>query len=139
MRVRKKVVSLHKQYDTTIMEQQKYAYPVGDFLSGFSEDDKNPCDYELECQRMVIRGVEFFDKHPELHAWINTNKPDVFHAKLKPLIDYICHDDNLVGKEQFGQTGAMVGHSVKHAFFAKMMGWESYIKEMTSNDDEPAE
>jgi hypothetical protein len=116
-----------------------YAYPVGDFLSGFSEDDKNPCDYELECQRMVIRGVEFFDKHTELHSWIRTNKPNVFHAKLKPLIDYMCINPEAKEDEDIGQTGAMVGQAVKHAFQAKIMGLETYIKEITSNNDEHAE
>ena len=45
------------------METKKYVYPIGDFISGFSTDENNPCDYELECQRMVIRGVEYLDKN----------------------------------------------------------------------------
>ena len=45
--------------------ESKYKYPVGDFLSGFSEDQSNPCDYELECQRMVIRGVEYLDDNQD--------------------------------------------------------------------------
>lgn len=113
-----------------------YAYPVGDFLSGFSEDDKNPCDYELECQRMVIRGVEYFDKHPDLHEFIRKSKCDVFHAKLKSLIDHMCNNPEVKEDEQGGQTGAMVTHTVYHAYHAKKLGWEEYIKQLTAKDDE---
>ena len=111
-----------------------YQYPIGDFLSGFSDDEKNPCEYELECQRMVIRGVQFFDKNPELHEWITKNKPHAFHAKLKPIIDYMCQNPDLKeGEEAFGQTGAMVGHTISHAYQAKKMGWDEYIKRLTTD------
>jgi hypothetical protein len=32
----------------------KYSYPKGDFLSGFSEDESNPCDYELEVTKKRV-------------------------------------------------------------------------------------
>jgi hypothetical protein len=116
---------------------KNYAYPVGDFLSGFSEDEKNPCDYELECQRMVIRGVEYFDNHPDLHEWISLNSVNAFHQKLKPLLDYMCDNpDAKEGAEQGGQTGAMVSHTVYHAYQSKKLGWEEYIKQLTAKDDE---
>ncbi len=106
-----------------------YVYPVGDFLSGFSEDLNNPCDYELECQRMVIRGVEYFDKNPELHEWMSKNSCSVFDDKLKPLIDYMLINEKANEDEGFGQTGAMVSQAVTHSYHAKRLGWDEYIKQ----------
>jgi hypothetical protein len=113
------------------MEQLKYVYPVGDFLSGFSEDQNNPCDYELECQRMVIRGVEYFDQHPELFDLITTTKVNAFDDVMKPMIDYMCSNEENP-EESDGQTGAMVAHTVKVAYHAKKMGWETYISKITN-------
>jgi hypothetical protein len=113
-------------------EQVKYKYPVGDFLSGFSEDPNNPCDYELECQRMVIRGVEYFDNNPGLFDLITTTKVNAFDDVTKPMIDYMClNEEN--PEESNGQTGAMVSHTVKVAYYAKKMGWETYIQKITEN------
>ena len=103
----------------------KYKYPKGDFLSGFSESDAEPCDYELECQRMVVRGVMFFDDNPSVYELIlNENKLDVFDERLKEMIDFMLHPES-------GQTGGMVSHSVKHSFHAKKMGWDKYIEKIT--------
>jgi hypothetical protein len=112
---------------------KNYAYPVGDFLSGFSEDIKNPCDYELECQRMVIRGVQYLDDNQELFDLITKEKLGVFDDRLKPMIEYMClHEDN--PEESQGQTGAMVSHTTKVAYHAKKMGWDEYIKAITKQD-----
>lgn len=105
--------------------EKNYAYPVGDFLSGFSDDPKNPCDYELECQRMVICGVQYFEEHSDLHQTITkTKKLDVFDPILKDMIDHMIE-----GKD--GQTGAMVMQSVLHAYHAYRLGWNEYIKKIT--------
>ena len=110
-----------------------YAYPVGDFLSGFSDDPKNPCSYELECQRMVIRGVQYFDENPDLHETItNSGKTDVFDPILQDLIAHMID-----GQE--GQSGMMVSHSVQHAYHAHKMGWDEYIKVMVKAREEDEE
>ena len=115
------------------MEKSKYEYPVGDFLSGFSDDEKNPCDYELECQRMVIRGVEYLDEHEDLFEKITNGKVGAFDDIVKPMIDFMClHEEN--AEDSGGQTGAMVGHTVKIAYHAKKMRWENYIKKITENE-----
>ena len=106
----------------------KYQYPVGDFLSGFSDDPSNPCDYELECQRMTIRGVMYFDEHPELIELIKLNSLKITSPLVKPLIDFMVFDESLPEEEQGGQTGAMVSQSVGHAYQAKVLGWEKYIE-----------
>ena len=108
----------------------EYKYPVGDFLSGFSEDANNPCDYEIECQRMVIRGVTYLDEHPELFKKISEGGVGVFDDIVKPMIDFMCiHEDN--SQESFGQTGAMVDHTIRHSYHAKKIGWDEYIKKIT--------
>lgn len=101
-----------------------YAYPVGDFLSGFSDDPKKPCDYELECQRMVIRGMQYFEQNPDLHERITrTDKLDVFDPILQDLIAHMIE-----GQE--GQSGMMVSHSAQHAYHAYRLGWDKYIEEI---------
>jgi hypothetical protein len=109
-------------------EEIKYKYPVGDFLSGFSDDETNPCDYELECQRMVVKGVEYFDDNQEMFDIINGGGKNVFDPELEPLVNHM-----IAGGD--GQTGAMVGHTVKHAFYAKKLGWDNYISKITKKDE----
>jgi hypothetical protein len=108
----------------------EYKYPVGDFLSGFSEDENNPCDYELECQRMVIRGVKYFDNHPELFDLITATNVKTSDNVMKPMVKYMCSNEENPEEPQ-GQTGAMVTHTVKVAYHAKKMGWETYIQKIT--------
>jgi hypothetical protein len=107
--------------------QKNYAYPVGDFLSGFSEDENNPCEYELECQRMVIRGVQYLDEHQELVDLVKTIKVKVGDERIKPMIQFMClHEDH--PEKSMGQTGMQVDHCVRVAFVAQRMGWEEYIE-----------
>ena len=112
-----------------------YAYPVGDFLSGFSEDQNNPCEYELECQRMVIRGVQYLDEHKELVDLVRVLKVKVRDERIKPMIEFMClHEDN--PEESMGQTGMQVEHSVIVAFVAQRMGWENYIQWLCTTKEE---
>ena len=106
-----------------------YKYPVGDFLSGFSEDENNPCIYELECQRMVIRGVQYLDKNPELFEHLSTKQTNAYDSRLEGMTNFMTEGD-------IGQTGAMVNHSVRHAYHAKKMGWDNYIKRLTEKSDD---
>jgi hypothetical protein len=110
-----------------------YAYPVGDFLSGFSDDLKNPCDYELECQRMVIRGVQYLDDNQDYVDFILNQKVGVWDSRVKPMINYMCLNEDEPEKSG-GQTGAMVEHCVRIAFIAQSMGWENYIEKITESN-----
>lgn len=119
------------------MEKQINTYPVGDFLSGFSEDSKNPCEYELECQRMTIRGYEYLVKHPKLADQIKENGYTISAKELKPMIEYMClNEEN--SEESFGQTGAMVSHTVQHSYIAFRQGWAKYIQALLNlkNDEQ---
>lgn len=110
-------------------KENKYKYPIGDFLSGFSEDQNNPCEYEIECQRMTSRGVEYLDEHPELFERVSQGGISVFDEIVKPMIDYMIEGD-------YGQTGAMVNQAVKHAYNAKKIGWDAYVKQIVEWRDE---
>ena len=103
---------------------QTYKYPKGDFLSGFSESDE-PCSYELECQKMVIRGVQYFDEHNDLFELIKLGGIKIRDNRLRPLIDFMCEGGD-------GHTGAMIDHTVRVAFAAKKIGWNKYIEKITN-------
>ena len=109
--------------------KNNYSFPKGDFLSGFSEGDE-PCDYELECQRMVVRGVEYLDDNPYLFELISNGGVTINHPDVQPMIEFMC-GGHQKQEEDGGQTGAMVGHTVKVAYHAKKIGWENYIKKIT--------
>lgn len=115
------------------MKAVNYEYPVGDFLSGFSEDEKNPCEYEIECQRMVIRGVEYLDENQSLFDLIALHKAKIGDKEVEPMIKFMCKNPDSE-EESFGQTGAMVEHTVKHAYYAKKLGWDNYIQQITSKE-----
>jgi hypothetical protein len=103
-----------------------YVYPVGDFLSGFSKDLKTPCDLELMCQKMVILGLKYLDKNPELYEWMCNNYCSVSDDTLKPLVDSMTIDDNT--NLDYRKTDLMIQQAVVHSFHAKNMGWDNYIK-----------
>lgn len=129
---RKKELKELMEKDKTMSNNKQttdYKYPVGDFLSGFSEDQNNPCDYELECQRMVIRGVQYLDEHPELFEHLSTKQTNAYDSRLKGMTNFMTEGE-------IGQTGAMVSHSVSHAYHAKKMGWDNYIKTITEKDEQ---
>ena len=107
----------------------KYEFPKGDFLSGFSENDQEPCEYELECQRMVIRGVEYLDQNQHIFEKISGGGVGVYDTALEPMISYMLEPES-------GQSGAMVGHSVKHSYYAKKIGWDKYIEFLKSKDEQ---
>lgn len=109
---------------------EKYVYPKGDFLSGFSEGDEI-CDYELECQRMVSRGVQYLDEHPEIFTMISNGGVSSTDRRLHDMIDFMCKG----GDDEGGQTGAMVSHTVNHSYYAKKIGWEKYIQKLTEKTE----
>lgn len=100
---------------------KNYAFPIGDYLSGFSDDPKSPCDYELECQRMVIRGVQYFNEHPEVHKEITDKKSlTLFDPLFEDLIAFMLDGND-------GQTGGMVSQCVLHSYHAYKLGWDEYV------------
>ena len=88
---------------------EKYVYPKGDFMSGFSEGDE-VCDYELACQIMVVRGMEYIDEHPEMKEKLLASK-NCYDEQLTPLINCMAYE--------IEPSGAMVGIATTHLFYAK--------------------
>ena len=122
------------------MTTTDYAYPIGDFLSGFSENNEQPCDYELECQRMTIRGVQFLDANPETFREMLGRKDLQLNSPiLKDMIDFMCLHEDKTEEESYGQTGGMVHQTVIHAIAAKRLGWDSYIQTITKKDENEQE
>lgn len=106
------------------MQNQKYIYPKGDFLSGFSETDDNPCEYEIACQTLVIRGMDYIDANPTMKEKLLSVK-SAYDSPIKPLIEYMADFDN-------GLTGAMVSHAVQHLIYPVKFGWGNYIEKLQS-------
>jgi len=102
----------------------KYIYPKGDFMSGFSEGDEI-CDYELACQTMVVRGMNYIDEHPEIKNTLLLSK-NAFDKGLEPLIETMNY-----GIEP---SGAMVGMATTHLYYAQKNGWEKYISEIQKGE-----
>lgn len=120
------------------MSTTDYAYPKGDFLSGFSENPEQPCEYELECQRMTIRGVQYLDENPVIfREMLGKTDLTLNSPILKKMIDFMCSSEDKTGDT--GQTGAMVSQTVIHAIAAKRLGWESYIQTITKKDENEQE
>ena len=106
------------------MSNNNYVYPKGDFLSGFSEGGEI-CDYELACQTMVVRGMNYIDEHPEMKEILLKAK-NVFDDELKPLTDVMVYG--------IDPSGAMVSQSVRHLIYPQKHGWEKYISEITKSN-----
>lgn len=106
------------------MQNLNYTYPKGDFLSGFSETDDNPCDYEIACQTLVIRGMDYIDANPTMKEKLLSIK-SAYDTPIKPLTDYMTEFD-------FGLTGAMVSHAVQHLIYPVKFGWDKYIEKLQS-------
>lgn len=85
--------------------------------------------YEEACRKMVIAGLEFLDKNPEMdpkfsvyenvHGIINEKNEDA--KKLtKAMSDAIAGEC----------TGIMMQACVFHVFHIKQYGWPEYVKKM---------
>jgi hypothetical protein len=105
--------------------KQNYVYPKGDFMSGFSEGDEI-CDYEIACQTMVVRGMNYIDEHPEMKFILMETK-DCFDKKIMELTNAMTY-----GIEP---SGAMVGITTTHLYYAQKHGWEKYIAEITKPEN----
>lgn len=106
-----------------MVNKEKYFYPKGDFMSGFSEGDEI-CDYELACQTMVVRGMNYIDEHPDMKEILLSTK-SCFDPKISQLTDCMCY--------AIDPSGAMVGITTTHLYYAQKNGWEKYIEEITKN------
>jgi hypothetical protein len=107
------------------MSTQKYVYPKGDFMSGFSEGDEI-CEYEIACQTMVVRGMNYIYEHPEIKEILMETR-DCYDKKISHLLDAMTY-----GIEP---SGAMVGVCTTHLYYAQKHGWEKYLEEITKPEN----
>jgi hypothetical protein len=105
--------------------KQNYVYPKGDFMSGFSEGDEI-CDYEIACQTMVIRGMNYIDEHPEM-KFILIKTKEYTDKQIMELMNAMTY-----GIEP---SGAMVGVATTHLYYAQKHGWEKYLEKITKPED----
>lgn len=108
------------------MSEYKYTDKC-DEISGFGGS------YEDGCRKMVIAGMEWFDKHPQsdpkfteyknIYGFINDENEDATQ-----LTD---HMNKSIDNEA---TGAMMQACVNHVKYAYKHGWDNYIKKMEERD-----
>lgn len=108
---------------------QNYVYPKGDFLSGFSETQE-PCEYELACQNLVIRGMQYLDANPEKVSALLMAKAS-FDTNITEICDYMTADSN-------SYSGMQVSQAIIHLRQIKKMGWtwEQYIQELLNAESD---
>jgi len=105
----------------------KYEYPeCTDVISGFGGG------YEKTCQQMVIKGMRWFDKHPDAKPEFSGYKGiygviSEDNADAKSLSDFIT--------EGVDCTGAMHQACIQHILYAHKVGWEQYLKEALVGND----
>ena len=104
----------------------KYLYPKEvDVISGFGSG------YEDTCQKMVIRGMKWFDAHPKADPQFHGNKN----------IYGIITEDNQDAKDLtktimkgLDATGAMHQACMSHIFYAHKNGWKKYLEEVLKRE-----
>jgi len=94
-------------------------------ISGFGGN------YEATCRKMVTRGCEWFDNHPD-------SKPK--QAEL-PNVFGLVMDKNKAAKELseyitkgLDCTGAMHHAAINHIYAIQKMGWDAYKNEMIEGE-----
>ena len=91
--------------------------------------------YEDACRKMVVAGLEWFDKHPKadpkfsgykgVYGIINEDNQDAKDL-TKTMLDASGGDC----------TGAMMQATVTHVMHIHKKGWDWYVKEMTKPEKE---
>jgi hypothetical protein len=95
-------------------------------LSGFGGG------YEDCCRRMVIRGVEWLDKHKNANLSLKGFK-NVF-GLVKPGNEDSNELEEAFTKDEDDLTGAMVHQVWMHLMFIQKNGWNKYVEEMEAHD-----
>jgi len=100
-----------------------YKYPENlDVISGFGGD------YEKQCQKMVISGMEWFDKHLEAKPEFKCYK-NVYGLVIENNEDAESLSKQITSIDG-GCSGAMHHAAIRHIMYAHEHGWEKYIFEI---------
>jgi len=85
--------------------------------------------YEQTCRDMVLAGVEWLEKNPNVDPKFKGYK-NVFGLILKDNVDAKKLSKVVVGASGGDCTGAMHQAAISHILFIKKNGWKKYVKEM---------
>lgn len=108
--------------DEIIMSKYQYTDKCNE-ISGFGNS------YEEGCRKMVIAGVEWFDKNKESNPKFHVYK-DCFGLIIEDneeAKNLTKHMNDAVNGEA---TGAMIQACVEHVRYAHQHGWDKYIESM---------
>ncbi len=107
----------------------KYEYTEKmDEISGFGGG------YEEQCRRLVIAGLEWWDKHSESKPKYSTLK-NVFGMIISENPEAEEMDKAMVGATDGDVTGAMMHAAHEHIRYIRKNGWDAYVKEMEKKDE----
>lgn len=86
--------------------------------------------YEETCRKMVIAGVEWFDKNPKANPKFKEYK-NIYGIISEENPEAKSLTDTMFEASGNECTGAMMQACVNHCLFAAKNGWEKYMEEMT--------
>lgn len=106
------------------------------FIDGMMELSGFGGDYEKTCRRLVCKGADWMEEHP--NARINFSEyKQVFGIAIadgrdsEKLLQYITENESDL-------TGAMIHQACIHLSYIKVHGWDSYVKKMIEMENKKA-
>ena len=102
--------------------EKSYQYPNGYFITSSFKTDATPSAEETKAQDMVIKGLRYLDGNPEYHKTITEEGKSLYKSSSfwKPMA--LAMTDN--EKSTFTE---LMFDCACHAYYAKAVGWETYI------------
>lgn len=116
------------------MRPRKYVFPKRDFFTQLSIDENEPCQKELECQEMIIRGVKYLDLRPNLLKIKLEEDPELYKKEIMRLAKNMMQALSSFD-ERNSQDIMFVGYATKLATQAKEIGWDKFIEYISSKDE----
>lgn len=99
-------------------------------------------NYEAACREMLIAGLEYWDKYPDLKPQYKGTSPEspiqIYGVLLrdnedaKTLSKIVCDAAN----PDYGVTGAMHQAVIESIMWIRTNGWEAYVKAMSEKSEE---
>ena len=111
--------------------KNNYQYPENlDVISGFGVGS----EYELACQKMVVSGMEWLDRHKEANPTFKEYK-NVYGLTANENQDMKEMQSFMNKAIDDEASGAMMQACTKHVLYAKKHGWEKYLEEIQKTEE----
>lgn len=111
--------------------KNNYQYPENlDVISGFGVGS----EYEIACQKMVISGMEWLDKHKEANPTFEEYK-NVYGLTANENQDMKEMQSFMNKAIDDEASGAMMQACTNHVLYAKKHGWEKYLEEIQKTEE----